>query len=170
MLTKNFKQRTAFSLVEVLIVVTILGIMASYLTLSAKSTGQTARAEAEKVAQFFRRYITKADKIHGGYCFKVENKAIILMNNKDSNMLRNMENNPEKKENANGGCSYLTSNDNYLVYNLPDISPNGKKVTEVSTRNVEILVKNSDDEEHYRIQVNGKGPSYWVIISYDNTL
>ena len=165
MFTKNFKRRTAFSLVEILIVVTILGIMAGYITLSAKSTGQTAKAEAEKVAQFFRRYITKADKIHGGFYFRIDTDKITV---KQSDKIT------EDELIASNKCNYtMQKGDNLLSYELPEIRTAGDMTT-IETRNVEISLKASEDDAKdfpYAIKVtDGRDGKYWVVFKYDNSI
>ena len=145
--TKNFRQRIAFSIVELLIAITILGIMAAYITMNANSTSQTAKAEAEKVAELFRRYITRADKFHGGFSATIEERNIKI----------GEENFP-----ASAGCKYEGD----------DFTYNVDRNSTIMTRNVEILLVSSENEEYpYNIKItDSKGKNYWVVLSYDNSL
>ena len=165
-------RKKAFSLVEILIVVTILGIMAGYVTLSAKSTGQTAKAEAEKVAQLFRRYITKADKFHGGYYFLIDSDKITVKNNKGQSTIAKKELEKKPPDKASAGCTYIPKpEDEDIAYILDKISwRKGKNVRQITTRNVDILLKATEDNYPYSIKVTGKGDPYWVVLSYDNSL
>ena len=174
MTRKILKKRIAFSLVEVLIVITVLGIMAAYITMNAESTKQTAKSEAEKVAALLKRYITKADKIHGGFYFLIDSDKITVKNNKGEATLVNKE--TEKEEPATIGCTYTPWLDDKpvskdIAYILAEISwRTGRTPQCIETRNLEILITNDEDNYPYSIKVTGKGDPYWVVLSYDNTI
>ena len=71
-------KRKAYPLIEMLIVVSILSIMAATITLSVHSTEQTAKNEAERLASFLNKQMSKADRFHKD--FKLETSLTTPIN------------------------------------------------------------------------------------------
>ena len=61
---KKISGGSGFSLVEILIVVTILMITASTITLKSNAFMPTAKSEAEKIAAYIHSKMRRADRIH----------------------------------------------------------------------------------------------------------
>ena len=162
---KTAKKFSGVSLVELLIGITIMGVLAATITLSANSVQATAKSEAEKVAQFLRTYITKADKLHGGYFFKInENEIRLKINNTDQNNLDVLK--------ASSGCTYIALDNKNINYN----TEKGGEV-KITGRNLSIQVKDknnkpTDEEKNFWITVTGKGDPYYAVVTVygDTTL
>ena len=155
---KTAKKFSGVSLVELLIGITIMGVLAATITLSANSVQATAKSEAEKVAQFLRTYITKADKLHGGYFFKInENEIRLKINNTDQNNLDVLK--------ASSGCLYAAKDQKDLDYNNNQGDAN---TIPIRIRNITIKIQTSEpttSEIFYWIKVTGKGEPQYVTIN-----
>ena len=71
---KFLKRHLGFSLTEVVIAITILGIMAAAITLSSNVGKKTAKAEAEEIAARILRVTKIADRIKNGFQLEIYNK------------------------------------------------------------------------------------------------
>ena len=135
-------KKLAFSMIELLIVIVILGVMATVITLNAKSTGQTAKKEAEKIAELLRRHITRADKIHGSFTATISENNIEIEG---------------KTYSASQGCSYEGGNISY-----PNTRPNVRILLVDKEKNVttgDSSVKITDKDRN----------KYWVVLRYDES-
>ena len=119
MKNKIFKNNTAFSLTELLVAMTVIVILAGAVTLSSTTMGrQTAKREAERVAEKLRSVAMKSDREHKSYTIKFPNKGDagldyfeILDETKDLN------HKVIETFNASKGCKFKT-NVEELTYDL----------------------------------------------------
>ena len=70
------KRYRAFTLVEIIIAIMLMGILAGTMTLSGSKARQTAQKEAEKVAALLKSATQRADLVKVGFTLKVENNSI----------------------------------------------------------------------------------------------
>ena len=113
-----------FTLIEVLMSVTIMSVMAGVMLLSHHSADQTPKREAEKVAAYITRLTQKSDRI------KVGLEAEI---NQDGNILnvswKKGTNNTEPPFEASAGLKYSSNfTSNILIYDYKNF-PNGAKIS-----------------------------------------
>ena len=90
------KNRGGFTLVEVMITVSIMAIMASVLTFSTDFTKQTAKREAQRLFVFLYRSMNKADSRRINFTF-IASPAHVLLN---------WGNGKYEKLIASKGCAY----------------------------------------------------------------
>lgn len=65
------KRKTGFTLIEVLMSVSIMSIMSGVMILSYHTTDQTPKREAEKVAAYITRLANKSDRTKVGFEMKI---------------------------------------------------------------------------------------------------
>ena len=134
-----------FSLVEVLISVTILMVMASSVTLNVNMLRPTAKGEAEKIAAYIHKVMRRSDRIHDGFAikFKTHNgqrEIWIVWDSKGDSKYEYVDVVP-----VNSGF-YVTSN--YLKDNL-SYSPQSN--TFVSIGRTLTVTRTSDNSYYYVI-------------------
>lgn len=66
-----------FTLVEVMIAVSIMGIMAAVIAFNVEFTKQSAKHEAEKVVMYIQNLMKKSDRMHTSFDIDVEDKVIV---------------------------------------------------------------------------------------------
>ena len=72
------KKRKGFTLIEVLMSVSIMSIMAGVMTLSYHAADQTPKREAEKVAAYITRLAQKSDRIKTGFEMEISGDALCV--------------------------------------------------------------------------------------------
>ena len=137
-----------FSLVELLIAITIFTVMASFITLNPNMLRPTAKSEAMKLAAYIHKAMQRSDRIHDGFTIKFGNsKGIkelqIAWDKKGSTNRKDMGIYPEPQ-----GFSLTSNSTNNLHYSpkTNTFTSNGRTFT---------LTRNSDN-------------SFYCIIFYQN--
>ena len=83
MASKNHTK--GFTLIEVLMSVTIMSVMAGVMMLSHHSADQTPKREAEKVAAYITRLAQKSDRIKIGFGIEIQDEKLLNVSwNKNS--------------------------------------------------------------------------------------
>ena len=72
------KKRKGFTLIEILMSVSIMSIMAGVMTLSYHAADQTPKREAEKVAAYITRLAQKSDRIKTGFEMEISGDALCV--------------------------------------------------------------------------------------------
>ncbi|MBQ7220199.1 MAG: type II secretion system protein [Synergistaceae bacterium] len=146
----------AFSLVELAVSITIMGIMAGAVVLNMDSLGgQSAQLEAEKAAAYIQTYLRRADITQNGVWLNIQENYIDVCTGiqYDSNAVKKLEASPH--------CSYSTS-DKGLRYNTdlqPTPSSNYKLISKDS-----IVSLSENITAQYRITVKGADNKYCDIL------
>lgn len=73
------ESKKGFTLIEVLMSVTIMSIMAGVMTLSYHVADQTPMREAEKLAAYLRRLIQKSNRIKVGFQVEIPNATALYV-------------------------------------------------------------------------------------------
>ena len=73
---KFLRRHFGFTLPELIIAITVLGVMAGAVTLSSVVGKQTAKAEAEKIAAEIQKLLKTADRTHEGFCLETQDKIL----------------------------------------------------------------------------------------------
>ena len=71
-------KKLAFSMIELLIVIVILGIMAVAIILNPDVGKQTAKSEAEKIVAYIQKAMQRADKIHESFIIKKQSGVLCI--------------------------------------------------------------------------------------------
>lgn len=151
----------AFTLVEIIIAIMLLGILAGTMTLSGGRAKQTAQKEAEKVAALIKSASQKADRVKVGFTLKLYNNASIDVSwdgtYKPHDLVTPL--------NASNGCSFEFYQQNQQKNNT--ISYSLKAYSGIAIINTEHISSGTPSEKIY-IKVSGAGTSpYYVTISGD---
>ncbi len=101
-------RRRAFTLAELTVGVVVMMVTLGVATMSLRSTDQTAKREAERLAAYLYRQIDKAERIHKGFTMKVGTNSVTInwgdLYSEDTSFK------------ASDGCSYnLQGSRNYNV-------------------------------------------------------
>ncbi len=147
-----------FTLVEVLMCVTLMSITAGVMTLSFHAADQTPKREAEKIAAYFTRLVQKSGRIK--VCFEAEiiDNALNVFWNKDRNYIEN----PFE---IGAGLKYELCNctDNVLTYDYNNY-PKGAKIA--------VLGDISGYKTHKYIAISSAenlSPYYVLITPFDKS-
>ena len=141
-----------FTLVEILVCVSLMSIMAGVMTLSPHAANQTLKREAEKVAAYFMRLTQKSDRI------KVRSDAEII-----DNVLNVFWNNNrdylEKPFEISEGLKYRLCNcDNKLTYDYNNF-PGGAKIS--------VIGDISNYTTHKYLAISSDNNSYYYVLITD---
>lgn len=119
----NKNRRKGFTLIEVLMSVTIMSAMAGVMILSHHSADQTPKREAEKVAAYITRLAQKSDRIKVSFDIEIQDARSLNVSWKEHG--QNMESPFE----VSAGLKYSSNFDsNTLTYDYNNF-PNGAKIS-----------------------------------------
>ena len=119
----NKNSTKGFTLIEVLMSVTIMSAMAGVMILSHHSADQTPKREAEKVAAYITRLAQKSDRIKVSFDIEIQDARSLNVSWKEHG--QNMESPFE----VSAGLKYSSNFDsNTLTYDYKNF-PNGAKIS-----------------------------------------
>lgn len=154
----NKNRRKGFTLVEVLMSVTIMSVMAGVMMLSHHSADQTPKREAEKVAAYITRLAQKSDRIKVSFDIEIQNEKSLNVSWKNHG--QNMESPFEISAGLN--VKWDDKHSNNFIYDYINF-PNGVQISAISTPLTEY------PQKHRYIEITSENSSaYYVLITAED--
>ncbi len=157
MASKNHTK--GFTLIEVLMSVTIMSVMAGVMILSHHSADQTPKREAEKVAAYITRLTQKSDRIKVGFNASIDGGNILNVSwDKGTN-------NTEPPFEISAGLNVKWDDnhlDKKLIYDYKNY-PNGAKISALDAK----LSTNNTKHRYIKITAANSSTYYVLITSSD---
>ena len=156
MASKNHTK--GFTLIEVLMSVTIMSAMAGVMILSHHSADQTPKREAEKVAAYITRLTQKSDRIKVGFNASIDGGNILNVSwNKGTN---NTE--PPFEISAGLNVKWDDNHSNNFTYDYKNF-PNGAKISALGAK------LSTYASKHRYIEITSENSSaYYVLITSED--
>ena len=156
MASKNHTK--GFTLIEVLMSVTIMSVMAGVMMLSHHSADQTPKREAEKVAAYITRLTQKSDRIKVGFNASIDGGNILNVSwNKGTN---NTE--PPFEISAGLNVKWDDNHSNNFTYDYKNF-PNGAKISALGAK------LSTYASKHRYIEITSENSSaYYVLITSED--
>lgn len=149
------KRLIGFTLVEVMITVSILGVMAAVIAFNAEFTQQSAKHEAEKVVMYIQNLMKKSDRIHTSFDIDVKDKVIVA----------SWENHGTRKESfdATPSCSYTPSAE-IMIYDRDNFTDKSQVVVDETDFYYKDSSNNNKVYEYYIEVTDSSGEKCYVGI------
>ena len=150
------KRKIGFTLIEVLMSVSIMSIMSGVMILSYHTTDQTPKREAEKVAAYITRLANKSDRIKVGFEMEISGNGLCV----------SWEHNGRQEPffDISEGLTYTALNctENKLKYDCKTY-PRGAKIS---------VTDNSTGKKHKYIAITSATnlSPYYVLITSQDTI
>ncbi|MBQ3347688.1 MAG: type II secretion system protein [Synergistaceae bacterium] len=149
-------RRRGFTLAELIVGVVVMIVTLGVATMSLRSTDQTPKREAERIAMFLTRLTQKSDRIKMDVTVKMENGKLVSLwnNNKGEEIELSTECN----------CVFRNMDNNTWTYERVEY-PNGVKIDARS--NLDKVVNGKLQVDYYYKNMSSEGHRY-IKITNDN--
>ena len=144
------KRLRGFTLVELMVTVSVMSIMAAVIALNVDFTRQSAKHEAEKVATYIENLMKKSNRIHTSFDIEVKDKVIKVSWGIHDVHVESLD--------ATIGCTYTPSAE-IMIYDRNNFTNRDRVTVDTDEKD------SSDDEYDYHIKItDSAGEEYYVGI------